>query len=761
MRLPIRKSEEEEDDEPDQGFLQSWIQRTKKRFIPDPRIRNISKGKELTAIDRARIVNYVLENTRYGEEKSEVGLNRLVEMNVFTDSYSPHDWDKRHLLHLYWADTRNIFKLQPLDAIRDYFGEGISFYFAWQQFYTLMLIFPSLIGLLCFVYGVWTMFSDPISNDICPGGIMADTVMCPRCDGCKPWILQEACNMSKAKHVFDNEAMVLYAAFLIVWYTLYQKLWKRFSAELFYRWNMDEHNPEEESPNTLRIVASWTCVIFLILLIISAVLITIFLRMYIVSQFANYGNWILPISVGGALISAIILIILDFCNGYLAVLLTKLELRRTQSSYEKSLAWKIYIIQLVNNCFPLVYIGFIKGQFIGRPGDYLTVLGYRLEECSPGGCFIELSVQVGFVFFFKQIILSGKEFYLPQLLRWYKNPHSRADHLYDIQMIKDHELEEFDQQGLSKEYLEIDIEMSYVMFSAACPLALLVALGKNLVETRFDAKKLLLQHRRPVAQKMRNIGIWRDSMNFLGWFVIVINALMITVTSDLITKWVYSFKYTEEGNFKNYTNFTLSSYDQRDNTTCRYQAFDHLPAETNNIIIFTKLLLGIGYIVLFGICKLIISCCIPDESKDLTNRKEREESRSISSDENQIEPVVPTSNIDEKEETKQTDKVNMATNRIDILDSALPIPGRIDRIIEFPLANEEARLDILKNYSRKMNLTGGINLRKIAEQMGGSSGAEVKGTCTEAGMYALRERRVHVTQEDFEMAVAKIMQKDS
>ena len=40
--------------------------------------------------------------------------------------------------------------------------------------------------------------------------------------------------------------------------------------------------------------------------------------------------------------------------------------------------------------------------------------------------------------------------------------------------------------------------------------------------------------------------------------------------------------------------------------------------------------------------------------------------------------------------------------------------------------------------------------------MPGASGAEVKGVCTEAGMYALRERRVHVTQEDFEMAVAKV-----
>merc|ERR1712176_589437 len=93
-------------------------------------------------------------------------------------------------------------------------------------------------------------------------------------------------------------------------------------------------------------------------------------------------------------------------------------------------------------------------------------------------------------------------------------------------------------------------------------------------------------------------------------------------------------------------------------------------------------------------------------------------------------------------------------------DDALLWPGRIDRRIEFPPPGEEARMDILKIHSRKMNLTRGINLKKIAEQMSGSSGAEAKAVCTEAGMYALRERRVHVTQEDFEMAVAKVMQKE-
>lgn len=112
-------------------------------------------------------------------------------------------------------------------------------------------------------------------------------------------------------------------------------------------------------------------------------------------------------------------------------------------------------------------------------------------------------------------------------------------------------------------------------------------------------------------------------------------------------------------------------------------------------------------------------------------------------------------------ESTQNIKVIMATNRMDILDPALLRPGRIDRKIEFPNPNEFARLDIVKIHSRKMNLTRGINLKKIADQLPGASGAEIKAVCTEAGMFALRERRVHVTQEDLEMAVIKVMKKDS
>ena len=117
---------------------------------------------------------------------------------------------------------------------------------------------------------------------------------------------------------------------------------------------------------------------------------------------------------------------------------------------------------------------------------------------------------------------------------------------------------------------------------------------------------------------------------------------------------------------------------------------------------------------------------------------------------NQLDGFEPSSQI----------KVLMCTNRIDILDPALLRPGRIDRKIEFPNPTESARVEILKIHSKRMNLTRGIDFKAVGALLSKASGAEIKAVCTESGMYALRERRVHVTQEDFMLACAKVMHKD-
>ncbi|HLD72604.1 MAG TPA: proteasome-activating nucleotidase [Candidatus Nanoarchaeia archaeon] len=100
-------------------------------------------------------------------------------------------------------------------------------------------------------------------------------------------------------------------------------------------------------------------------------------------------------------------------------------------------------------------------------------------------------------------------------------------------------------------------------------------------------------------------------------------------------------------------------------------------------------------------------------------------------------------------------KIIGATNRIDILDQAIIRPGRLDRLIEVGLPDEKGRMEILKVHSKEMNLQK-VKLKELSETMTDFSGAEIRAACTEAGYFAIRENRDHVTQEDFLAAIEKV-----
>lgn len=114
------------------------------------------------------------------------------------------------------------------------------------------------------------------------------------------------------------------------------------------------------------------------------------------------------------------------------------------------------------------------------------------------------------------------------------------------------------------------------------------------------------------------------------------------------------------------------------------------------------------------------------------------------------------SQVDGFEENNSV-KLIMATNRIDTLDDALLRPGRIDRKVEFPLPDIAGRIEILRIHSRKMNLVRQIDFKKISQSMEGASGSDCRAVCMEAGMFALRERRNYVTEDDFILAATKVM----
>ncbi|MEK6969560.1 MAG: AAA family ATPase [Nanoarchaeota archaeon] len=100
-------------------------------------------------------------------------------------------------------------------------------------------------------------------------------------------------------------------------------------------------------------------------------------------------------------------------------------------------------------------------------------------------------------------------------------------------------------------------------------------------------------------------------------------------------------------------------------------------------------------------------------------------------------------------------KIIGATNRIDMLDDAIIRPGRLDRLIEVGLPDEEGRLEILKVHTTRMNLQK-VKLKELAKAMENFSGADIRAVCTEAGYFAIREDREHVTGSDFLLAIDKI-----
>lgn len=130
---------------------------------------------------------------------------------------------------------------------------------------------------------------------------------------------------------------------------------------------------------------------------------------------------------------------------------------------------------------------------------------------------------------------------------------------------------------------------------------------------------------------------------------------------------------------------------------------------------------------------------------DLGTSGEREVQRTFMQLLAEIDGFKPLGNI----------KIIAATNRKDILDPAILRPGRFDRLIHVPPADKEGRRAIFHIHTKNMTLLK-VNENKLLDLMDEFSGAEIKAVCTEAGYFALREKRTKVSQKDFEAAVEKV-----
>ncbi|MFW9894439.1 MAG: proteasome-activating nucleotidase [Candidatus Thorarchaeota archaeon] len=104
-------------------------------------------------------------------------------------------------------------------------------------------------------------------------------------------------------------------------------------------------------------------------------------------------------------------------------------------------------------------------------------------------------------------------------------------------------------------------------------------------------------------------------------------------------------------------------------------------------------------------------------------------------------------------------KIIGATNRVDILDPALLRPGRFDRMIEFPIPDDEARKAIFKIHTRRLNIEEKVDFNRLVSLTEGATGADIKAISTEAGMFAIRKDADVIMNKDFVDAIDKVMKK--
>ncbi|TTJ07840.1 Anoctamin-1 [Bagarius yarrelli] len=115
--------------------------------------------------------------------------------------------------------------------------------------------------------------------------------------------------------------------------------------------------------------------------------------------------------------------------------------------------------------------------------------------------------------------------------------------------------------GLTPEYMEMIIQFGFVtLFVASFPLAPLFALLNNIIEIRLDAKKFVAELRRPVAARAKDIGIWYNILRGVAKVAVIVNAFVISFTSDFIPRLVYQYMYSTDGSMHGFVNHTLSHF---------------------------------------------------------------------------------------------------------------------------------------------------------------------------------------------------------
>jgi hypothetical protein len=313
-----------------------------------------------------------------------ISIHKCIRTGIFSKWFPFHSEQTRRFFGQSWATWKvwKWFSPQPLDQMQAYFGEELTLYFAWLGFYNFALIGPALVGLGVFIAVIVLTQSHE-----------ADEIGEPGTGG------------SRANYA-AGVLNTVYAVLLMIWVTLYLEFWKRYNAELAFKWNMLDFEVSERSrpeyrgdihlgvhtrgewipfdkddeslkrvhvvptvysdPKKTKFKLGVSIMPLITILVVVVIIVLAVLALRLVLQRVVGAT---PGGIIGSIIGAVLIIIFNILYGKLAVLLADWENHRTDTEYQDSLITKTFLFQFVNTFASLYYIAFGK-----RANDFSDIV---------------------------------------------------------------------------------------------------------------------------------------------------------------------------------------------------------------------------------------------------------------------------------------------------------------------------------------------------------------------------------------------------
>ena len=449
----------------------------KLRFIQ--RILNqIIKFSELKKISIFELMIYKRNNNAYKEKLKELEIQRI---------YNPFNYEQCN---------------KTINIIRNYYGESISYYFLWIDFYATWLLFPSILGAFIFIsYFLWkkipliSIFSDSIQMD------------------------------------YYEILLIINCILLTLWLTLFIKAWIKKEKLYNYIWGIDEgqketkinenfapdskqklifgyYAPIEKEPfHTFKKLISYFVLLGMILLVFSFIYSLFSLKARLING-NIYHDY--KISFYIACINGLQIKIMNYIYYLIAEFLNEWENHFSLSEKDESFAKKLILFDFLNSYSSLFYIAFIKP--------------YN-EGCINNNCLKELETQMYSIFLVYLAVFFGELVYLYLVYYYHRKKAGSliSDENIEVQGLE-HQIMSSSLDNLNIEYNDIINQFGFVcLFSIAAPLTPLIIFLLSLICRLINYYKFVNLKRVEILDKSKGIYFYKTVVKVFLFIGVLVN----------------------------------------------------------------------------------------------------------------------------------------------------------------------------------------------------------------------------------------------